>query len=344
MSTWIDFNKLRHELKFEDVLRHYGVEIKLKTRGQHVGFCPLPTHNGKRNSPSFSANLDKGIWQCFGCGARGNVLHFACRMENLDPQNGKDFRKASLKMRDVFVPDVKASKTSNLRPGRSEPPQSEPPCEQGKPIIINPPLDFELKDLDRKHRYLASRKLTSQTMEKFGLGFCSRGYFKNRIVMPLYDGAGRLIGYAGRLINDDEISEDNPKYLFPGSRERDGKILEFRKSLFVYGGHLLKSPVDDLVVVEGLVSVQWLYQNDIREVVGLMGWACSKEQGEIIVSHVRPGGRVWILSDGDEAGERCAVNVFQYVAHQRSVRWLKLENGRQPTDCGREELRTILYS
>src|SRR6267142_2480387 len=97
MSKWIDFKELRAKLTFEQVLRHYGVEVK-RNGNQHHGFCPLPNHNGKRNSPSFSANLDKGIFQCFGCGAKGNLLEFAALMENVDPKNGAELRKVALKL------------------------------------------------------------------------------------------------------------------------------------------------------------------------------------------------------------------------------------------------------
>src|SRR5437016_12159567 len=103
MATWIDFKKLRQSLSFEAVLRHYGVELKIKDK-QHHGFCPLPNHKGKRNSPSFSANLERGIFQCFGCGAKGNVLEFAAMMENVDPANGAALRNVAVKLQVRFCP------------------------------------------------------------------------------------------------------------------------------------------------------------------------------------------------------------------------------------------------
>ena len=80
MSAWVNFKELRTKLSFEQVLAHYRVEVR-KKGDQHHGYCPLPKHNGKRNSPSFSANLKRSIFQCFGCGAKGNVLEFAAMME-----------------------------------------------------------------------------------------------------------------------------------------------------------------------------------------------------------------------------------------------------------------------
>jgi DNA primase len=338
MGTWINFKKLRENISFEQVLRLYGVDIKLKGKTQHQGFCPLPKHAGERKrSPSFSANLEKGIFQCFSCGAKGNVIDFAALMENLDPSNGDDFRKAALLLQEKLRP---ASAEPKLKPKKPEP---ESNSEEKKPVVANAPLDFALKDLDSAHPYLKERGLNENTIEKFGLGHCSRGYFKDRIVIPLHSAGGSLIGYAGRVTDDSKISETCPKYLFPGSRERDGRILDFRKSEFLYNGYRFKAPVDDLVVVEGFFSVHWLYQCGIESVVGLMGWACSEEQGDSIITLTKPGGRVWIFSDGDGPGEKCAASVFHLVAPHRSVRWARLTEGRQPTDCPKEELTKTLF-
>ena len=102
-TPYINFKVLRQGLSFEKVLEHYRVPIKRQARGnRHVGFCPLPTHQGKRRSPSFSAKLDWGVWQCFGCKASGNVLDFAVRMEGLDPANHQELRKVALKLQEVF--------------------------------------------------------------------------------------------------------------------------------------------------------------------------------------------------------------------------------------------------
>ena len=115
--------------------------------------------------------------------------------------------------------------------------------------------------------------------------------------------ASTLIGYAGRVVDDNLITEDNPRYRFPGERERDGKLFEFRKTLFLYNGFRIKAPVDDLIVVEGFTGVWWLVQNGLPDVVATMGSDCSEKQAELIVSLVKPDGRVWIVPDGDKAGD-----------------------------------------
>src|SRR5690242_17447805 len=99
--NWINFKELRNRLSFTAVLEFYGVKLSEKG-GQLVGFCPLPNHNGKKNSASFSAHPEKGIFQCFGCAAKGNVLDFAVLMDSGDPKRGLDVRKTALKLHKRF--------------------------------------------------------------------------------------------------------------------------------------------------------------------------------------------------------------------------------------------------
>src|SRR6266850_695170 len=114
-TTWIDFKTLRAKLDFAQVLKYYGVEVK-KTGKQHHGFCPLPNHIGKRNSPSFSANLERGIFQCFGCGAKGNVLEFAGLMEKINLEDGGEFRRVVLRLQERFCPESNGSHTAREAP------------------------------------------------------------------------------------------------------------------------------------------------------------------------------------------------------------------------------------
>jgi DNA primase len=336
-TNWIDFKVLRAKLDFEQVLRHYGVEVKRKGK-QHQGFCPLPDHNGKKNSPSFSAQLEKGIFQCFGCGAKGNVLEFAALMEKTDPKDGAALHKVAAELQKRFCPEIGAVASAEAKKAVAKKPEKTEP-ESNLPIVINPPLGFELKDLDAEHPYLLSRGFTPETIEHFGLGFCSRGLLKDRVAIPLHDTVGALVGYAGRVVDDAVISEENPRYRFPGARERDGKHIEFRKTLFLYNGFRLKAPVDDLIVVEGFTSVWWLHQNGLPNVVATMGADCSEKQAELIVSLVKPNGRVWIAPDGDEAGERHAQTLLSLISPHRFVRWVKMEEGKQPTDLAAEQLK-----
>jgi len=337
-TNWIDFKALRARLDFVAVLEHYGVEVKRKGN-QHHGYCPLPNHNGKRNSPSFSANLEKGIFQCFGCGAKGNILDFAVFMEKADPESGAALHEVARKLQQRFCPELGSSdepKPPTVE--KSVAPNPAGPKSESQ-VIVNVPLDFDLKGLDAKHPYLLGRHFTPKAIERFGLGFCSRGMLKARVAIPLHDHEGKLIGYAGRVVDDAAITEENPRYRFPGERKRDGNVFEFRKTLFLYNGYRIKEPVDDLIVVEGFTGVWWLDQNELPNVVATMGADCSLKQAELIVSLVNPGGVVWIMSDGDKAGERHAQTLLTLISPHRAVRWLKLSDGKQPTDFSGEELK-----
>lgn len=330
MNAWIDFKELRQRLSFADVLRHYGVDLNVKG-DQHHGFCPLPSHGGKRNSASFSANLKKGIWQCFGCNQKGNLLDFAVLMERANPENGNDVRRVAFELRDRFLASSPGTTT----------PTGEAEEGEAENVIVNAPLDFELKGLDPTHPYLRDRGFTAETIAHFGLGYCSRGLLRNRIAIPMHNGEGKLVGYAGRVVDDAAISEDNPKYRFPGRRTRKGVIHEFRKSLVLYNAHRIVVPGDDLIVVEGFTSVWWLTQSGISNVVGTMGATCSEDQAAMIVSLVSPYGRIWVFTDGDVAGGRCAGEILVRVTPHRFTRWLKLDAGKQPTGFTAAELTAL---
>jgi DNA primase len=336
MTTWINFKELRARLDFEQVLKHYGVEVKRRGK-QHHGYCPLPNHNGKRNSPSFSANLEKGIFQCFGCGAKGNLLEFSAMMENVDPKDGAAFRKVAGELQKKFCAELGSISKQKDMAAQKKQPETKP--KENVSAIVNQPLDFELKGLDSKHPYLLNRGFTQNTVDHFGLGFCSRGYLKDRVAIPLHDNDGKLVGYSGRVVDDSKIGEDNPRYRFPGERERDGEIYEFRKTVFLYNAFRIKGPVDDLIVVEGFTSVWWFFQNDFPNTVATMGADCSEKQGELILPLVKPGGSVWIMPDGDKAGERHAQSLLTLISPHRLMRWLKLPEGKQPTDLSKEQLK-----
>lgn len=340
MSGWIDFKELRERLDFGKVLAHYRVELKGEGE-QRMGFCPLPSHDGKRRSPSFSVNVEKKIFHCFGCQAKGNVLDFAALMEGKSPTNGRDLKQVAIDLRTRFCPEL-ATKKGKGAPQSAVAEDSSQLEFLPTPRVVNAPLDFELRGLNPSHPYLAGRRFSKSTVERFGLGYCARGSLSGRIAIPLRDHEGRLIGYAGRVVDEEAISEENPKYRFPGPRERDGTVHEFKKGLFLYNGDHLKPTSHDLVVVEGFPSVWWLTQNGFGRVVGTMGAECSEEQARLILSLVTPDGRVVAMPDGDKAGEKFAQSLLPMIAPHRFVRWARLDDGRQPTDLSVPELKVCL--
>ncbi|MDB5324511.1 MAG: primase [Phycisphaerales bacterium] len=368
MSTsWIDFRALREKVSLLDVLRHYGVEVKIRG-DQATGLCPLPRHpprtDGRPRTASLSVNLARNIFKCFGCQARGNTIDYVCYSEGLDPADPQHVRQAAMKMTGWF--DVSADgpidrpatpiakprcvNTTASRVGQAKGEDARPlqqhlnpptePNQEESDVLVNPPLGFTLQDLDPSHPYLASRGFTPETLEHFGLGYCARGMLKGRIAIPLHD-AGSLIGYAGRLTDDQMISDECPKYLLPGRRKRDGVTIDFRKSRFLYNGHRITEAVDDLAVCEGFPAVWWLHQAGYRA-VSLMGSDCSTEQADLLIRAVTPDGRVWVFTDADPAGNDCATRILTLVGQSRFVRRVKIPHG-QPTDYPPDELARWLW-
>jgi DNA primase len=353
MATWIDFRELRQKLHFADVLRHYNVQAKVKGDRAYA-LCPLPGHpkrsDGKKRTPSLSVNFSRNIYNCFGCQNGGNAIEFVAKMEGLDPKDADQFRQAALKAAEIFGIELSGRKDNGKRK-RTVAEKSEPAAKNEPeatatastlPVIINAPLDFELKHLDPTHSYLASRGFTPETIKHFGLGYCSKGMMQDRIAIPVHNSTGQLVGYAGRLVDDRKVSDEKPKYLFPGPRERDGRRWEFHKSDLLYNLHRIQKPVHDLIIVEGFASVWWLHQQGWPNVVALMGNSISIAQANSVRNVLQADGRLWILTDGDEAGVRCAHSILGRISPYRFVRWVKLNDGQQPTGCTSEGFRAML--
>jgi DNA primase len=332
--VWINFKELRARLRAEDVLALY--EIEPKRRGdQHQGACPLPSHAGSNGSASFSMNFERGIFQCFGCKAAGNLLEFAALMDGVDPADGNALRKVAMKLQAKFFPEG-ANTRNREKPVAKEAPPKPPEMK----VAINAPLDFELKGLETNHPSLTGQGYSSETAAYFGIGFCSRGLLKDRLAIPLHDEESRLIGYAGRLLEEEEADRENPLYLFPAKRERNGTVFDFDRSLFLYNGARIKKPCDNLIVVQDFEAVWWLNQNGFPDAVALMGDDCSGRQLEFIVRLAKPGGWIWVMCDGDDAGERLAETLVFELSLHRPVRRVSCGRGNRPSQLSAEQIKS----
>ncbi len=347
MRYWIDFKKLREELSFEKILEHYQVRLHRKGE-QGTGPCPLPGHTGDRKTDSFSANLPKGIFQCFSCGAKGNLFDFAILMEKRNPKDRNDLRQTAIELAKRYeLQHVGSEQKTRQKQGEGRPENAKsaspsptsPP--QGKEPLINTLLPFTLQGLDPDHPYLRERGLTPDTIRHFGLGFCKTGRLAGRIAIPINDQEGRLIAYAGRRV-DETDSPENPKYLFPGTRMDRGQPHEFRKSLVVYNAERVKSLGTHLIIVEGFVSVWWLTQNGFPNCVALMGSSLSFEQAKIINRIVGDHGHLTVLTDGDAPGMRCCDEVRAKLGGGITIHRPTLKIGAQPTDFTKQELDSMI--
>lgn len=334
MNTWINFKELREKLNFETVLRDFGVEVK-RNGTQHKGPCPLPGHEGERKAPAFAAELQRGLFRCFGCGRKGNVLEFAALMEGVDPENGAALRSVAVRLQDKYLKrQMPQRQEARARPAHL--PKERMP----KVTAVNVPLDFELKGLDPVHPGIKELGFTEETARTFGFGVADRGSVKGRIAIPLHNYEGRLVGYAGRILEDGRISSENPKYVFPERRERDGVTHEFRRAEILYNAHRVSTPGDEIIVVSEIEAAWTLHQCGWSRVVSVMGTGISSAQLEILDRLVTPTGRILVIGGSDSPSDD--YRIAGLLASIRSVRMFRLPGAILPTGIDSSQVAEVL--
>ena len=313
-NSWVDFKAIKQTVRISQILDHYG--LKLKKSGKELrGKCPI--HQGE-GSDTLHVNIDKNVFHCFSCGAKGNILDFVCAMENCS------LRDAGRKLQDWFsvMPGIRAPEP--MKPTNDTQLTTEKAGERGEP---NKPLDFRLQGVNYQHPYLAGRGIDPETAEYFGVGYFSgRGSMSGRIVIPIENEHGELLAYAGRSIDGSA-----PKYKFPAG---------FKKSQVLYnlGRALEDDSAGAVVLVEGFFDCIRVVQAG-HVCVALMGCSLSGEQEALLVRYFR---QVVIILDGDEAGRNAAGEIGGRLAHKTWVRVVDVQECKQPDQLSKEELQALL--
>jgi len=327
MAPYVRHDEVKAALSVEQVLESEGLTIA-KRKGEELRMlCPFHAET----NPSFCMNTN-GKFKCFGCSVKGSdILDFIRLKHNFDPDRNKGRRQASIFLSERFglsTAPPPQREQANGRAGssvanhpeqeadgeeRAKKEMPKPPADDETPI--NPPLQFELKNLDADHPYLQERGLTKETVSTFGLGyFGGKGTMHGRIVIPIHNEHGELVAYAGRWPGDPP--EDQPKYLLPAN---------FRKSLVVYNLHRARDfAAEGLIITEGFFSLYALWQRGRRNVCAVMGSSVSAEQERLIVETVGSRGRVLLAFDADPAGRRGMKDAAERLAPQVFVRTVEL--------------------
>jgi len=307
-----NFAELKKRISFTDILNHYSLTegMRQQTATQLRGICPI--HKGSNNN-SFSISTEKNCFNCFSCKAQGDIIDFVVYMEDC-----KSKYQAGLLLEKWF------SVSTNAK--RSERPiKRVQEKEPGKTTDadINPPLTFTLKNLEYGHPYLLSR-VVPDTIKTFGLGVCSKGMMKGRLVVPIHNAKGELVAYAGRAI-DKATEEAEGKYKFPPNFKKGHVLFNFWR--FAKG---LKNS-ESLILVEGFFDVFRLIELGYSNVVALMGAVMTEEQEALLkISGVSD---VVLLFDNDEAGQACTQDVLARLSKWCNVKIAKLPQGvRQPDE------------
>ncbi len=329
--------------------------VKLKRAGKNYsGLCPFH----KEKSPSFSVSPDKQFYYCFGCGAGGNALGFLMEYDRLSfPEAVEELAKLA----GMEVPREEGRQVDHQREQQLK--RQFEALEQSNSFFQQ-----QLRHSSERQRavdYLKQRGLSGQIAAAFGIGYAPPGWdnllrhfdsvdnatalleqsgmvihneekqshydrFRDRIMFPIRDVRGRVLGFGGRVLGDDK-----PKYLnspetptFHKGRELYG-LYEARK----HSNHL-----DRLLIVEGYMDVVSLAQHGIHWSVATLGTATTEQHLERLFKLVP---EVIFCFDGDQAGRtaaRRALNTtLPVIKDGQEARFLFLPDGEDPDTLVRRE-------
>jgi len=361
---YVSFAEVKQKVSIPDVLQAFGVADRFTRKGSTLtGICPFPSHkHGPSPNPEqFKVNYRDGIWlfHCFGdCQRGGDVVEFVKSMTDYDnahvrfwfaekfgdrlvAKNGNGKQK-SKQTRDAETPEKSVTKpTAEVNAAEPPPHQATPTCPAEKPTAEAEepkPLRFYLR-LDPDAAYLKDRGLTSETIQRYGLGLCSRGVLKGYVAIPIYghmQPAGENpLAYLGRWPGEDyDEAAGKLRYRWP-----DG----FPKSRVVYGLReaLTTEKSLPLIVVEGAFKVYHLVQAGFPSTVAVMGSSLSDEQAAILVETGRP---IVLFFDGNEAGQTGMRLAAAKLIRQTFVRVAPLPADKEPDDLSAEALgKTLLF-
>lgn len=313
-----DIEKVRETADIVNIISDY---LPLKRAGaNYVGLCPF--HNEK--TPSFTVSDTKQFFHCFGCGEGGDVVTFIMKKENLDFPEAIKFLADKLgisieeqlpKDKKVYDEKIKYYEInreaarffhSNLSKDKNALKYLHMRNISNK-VIRQFGLGYSLDSWESLHSYLKSKGYEDEEVEKVGLiakRSNNNGYydkFRKRIMFPIIDVKGRVIGFGGRVIDD-----SMPKYL------NTQETMIFNKGNNLYGLNLLNKFSDKkrILLVEGYMDVISLFSNGINYSVASLGTAFTERQGKLLK---RYGKEVYICYDSDNAGIKAtdkAVNIL----------------------------------
>ena len=309
MTKWIDFEAIKRRVPIAAVLDHYRIEgLKRSGKARLRGRCPL---HGGEGRETFHVNTAEQVFHCFSCRAGGSVLDLVMAIE------GCGLRQA-------------AEQLSSWRGIPIEGPQPWPRAVKStvtKKIEPIPQLGFRLQGVDSRHPYLRARGIRESTAVEFGIGFYSRpGMMRHRLVIPIEDEAGRLVGYCGRSLDGGE-----PRYRFPPG---------FPKSQLLFNLHRAAAACrSEVIVVEGFFDCLKVYQAGFPCVVALMGSSLYPSQCRLLVERFR---HIRLMLDGDAAGRHGISAMAPIISAHRSTEIIELREGVQPDQLNDESLGQLL--
>jgi len=338
-----------------DIVDIIDARVKLKKAGKnHQACCPF--HNEK--SPSFSVSQEKQFYYCFGCGAKGNVISFLMEFDRLE------FPEAVEELAKTYGVDVPREKGGAPAPT----PQQKSQREQDYQLMesVTRYFQHQLKHHSQAPEvieYLKGRGLSGDVVKAWDMGFAppewdsvlktfgtdehkqSRllelklisendnkrrfDFFRNRVMFPIRDKRGRVVGFGGRVMQD-----DGPKYL------NSPETPIFHKGFELFGLYQARQnnrKLDRLLVVEGYMDVVALSQFEIDYAVAALGTATTPEH---IQAMFKSTPEIVCCYDGDRAGREAAwralENALPFLKDGVGMKFLFLPDGEDPDTMVRQ--------
>ncbi|CAI2310389.1 DNA primase [Vibrio parahaemolyticus] len=336
-----------------DIVDIIDARVKLKKKGKNYGAC-CPFHNEK--TPSFSVSQEKQFYHCFGCGAHGNAIDFMMEFERLE------FVEAIEELASYLGLDVPREQRSGGGGQFKSGPQASSSEKRSLYDLMGSIAQFyrnQLKQPSSKVaiEYLKDRGLSGEIVQKFGIGYVADEWdlvrknfgqnkdnqdmlvtggmliendkgnrydrFRGRIMFPIRDRRGRVIGFGGRV-----LGEGTPKYL------NSPETPIFHKGKELYGLYEVlqahRAPAQ-ILVVEGYMDVVALAQYGVDYSVASLGTSTT---GDHIQMLFRQTNTVVCCYDGDRAGKEAAwralENALQFLKTGNTLKFLFLPDGEDP--------------
>ena len=332
-----------------DIVDVISERVRLKKSGRNfTGLCPF--HNEK--TPSFSVSQEKQIYKCFGCGEAGNVISFVMKEKNLPFIEAVKYlaNRANIPLEIGNKENNKLSQKKDLLYRVN--------VEAAKFFFSN------LMNNQQAKEYFLNRGIKESTIKKFGLGYANDSWnnlmfhlrrkgindnlleeaglisvnkekgrkydrFRNRVMFPVFDYQGRVIGFGGRVLDDSK-----PKYL------NSPETLVFQKGTNLYGlNFALKHNISEryFIIVEGYMDLISLHQYGITNVVASLGTALTINQARLLK---RYADKVVISYDADIAGQMATLRGLEVLRTAGfDVRVLNIPQGKDPDEYVRSNGR-----
>jgi DNA primase len=332
--------RIKNDTDILDLINEY---VTLKRAGKdYVGLCPFH----KEKTPSFTVVPAKNFYHCFGCGASGNAIGFIMRHENLEYPDAIKFlaRRAGIEIVEKETGDSPASRIykaieyahnlyiRNLK--NSVAYEYLKSRDVNDSIIDELQLGFAPPGWDNLYSAFIKDKLSPAEFEKAGLLVKKdkqQGYydkFRNRLMFPIKNISGRVIGFGGRALSD----EEGPKYL------NSPETQIYHKGSVLYGLNWSKNYIRDIgkaIITEGYFDFISLYQADIKNIVAVSGTGFTANQASLLA---RFCGEIVLLYDADSAGLKATFRAIDVLYNSGLDPYIvRLPEGFDPDSFIREK-------